>query len=96
MAFPKHHWRQLHSTNPLERLNGEIKRRTDVVAIFPNERASVRFRRRTPRPFTKTDVGELLRTVCFTPERASGLAPPADYDGCYQYCRLPALAVAIL
>jgi putative transposase len=28
MAFPKHHWRQLHSTNPLERLNGEIKRRT--------------------------------------------------------------------
>ena len=39
MAFPKHHWRQLHSTNPLERLNGEIKRRTDVVAIFPNEDA---------------------------------------------------------
>jgi transposase-like protein len=42
MAFPKHHWRQLHSTNPLERLNGEIKRRTDVVAIFPNEGAIVR------------------------------------------------------
>jgi putative transposase len=42
MAFPKHHWRQLHSTNPLERLNGEIKRRTNVVAIFPNEDAIVR------------------------------------------------------
>jgi putative transposase len=42
MAFPKDHWQQLHSTNPLERLNGEIKRRTDVVAIFPNERAIVR------------------------------------------------------
>jgi putative transposase len=42
MAFPKDHWQQLHSTNPLERLNGEIKRRTDVVAIFPNENSIVR------------------------------------------------------
>jgi len=36
MAFPQEHWRQLHSTNPLERLHKEIKRRTDVVGIFPN------------------------------------------------------------
>ena len=42
MGFPKEHWQQLHSTNPLERLNGEIKRRTDVVAIFPNEAAITR------------------------------------------------------
>ena len=42
LAFPKEHWPQLHSTNPLERLNGEIKRRTDVVQIFPNEAAIVR------------------------------------------------------
>src|SRR5262245_60352605 len=42
MSFPKEHWAQIHSTNPLERLNGEIKRRTDVVAIFPNEAAIVR------------------------------------------------------
>jgi len=42
MSFPKEHWPQLHSTNPLERLNGEIKRRTNVVAIFPNEAAIVR------------------------------------------------------
>src|SRR5262245_24916365 len=41
LALPKEHWPQLHSTNPLERLNGEIKRRTDVVAIFPNEAAIV-------------------------------------------------------
>jgi putative transposase len=42
MTFPKPHWAQLHSTNPIERLNGEIKRRTDVVGIFPNDDAIVR------------------------------------------------------
>jgi transposase-like protein len=41
-AFPKEHWPQISSTNPLERLNGEIKRRSDVVGIFPNDRAIVR------------------------------------------------------
>ena len=42
MAFPKAHRQQLHSTNPLERLNAEIKRRTDVVGIFPNEASTYR------------------------------------------------------
>ncbi len=42
MDFPKAHRRQIASTNPLERLNAEIKRRTDVVGIFPNENAIVR------------------------------------------------------
>ena len=42
MTFPKEHRVKLHSTNPLERLNGEIKRRTNVVGIFPNEAAITR------------------------------------------------------
>lgn len=42
MTFPKEHRAKLHSTNPIERLNGEIKRRTDVVGIFPNEAAITR------------------------------------------------------
>ena len=42
MSFPKAHHKQIHSTNPLERLNAEVKRRTDVVGIFPNEASIVR------------------------------------------------------
>jgi transposase-like protein len=62
-AFPVAHWRKIWSTNPLERLNGEIKRRTNVVGICPNDTSIVRLvtavlvethdewgRRRTPLP----------------------------------------------
>ena len=42
MAFPREHWAQISSTNPLERLNGEVKRRADVVGIFPNDCAVIR------------------------------------------------------
>jgi putative transposase len=42
MAFPSDHWPKIHSTNGLERLNGEIKRRTEVVGIFPNDEAIIR------------------------------------------------------
>jgi putative transposase len=38
-TFPEAHWRKLWSTNPLERLHREIKRRTDVVGVFPNDKA---------------------------------------------------------
>jgi putative transposase len=42
LAFPAAHWRQVWSTNPLERLNKEVKRRTNVVGIFPNPAAAIR------------------------------------------------------
>jgi putative transposase len=41
-SFPQAHWRKIWSTNPLERLNGEIKRRTNVVGIFPNDTSVAR------------------------------------------------------
>ena len=42
MRFPEAHRQQLHSTNPLKRLNAEIKRRTEVAGIFPNDPAMTR------------------------------------------------------
>ena len=42
MAFPKEHWTRIYSTNPLQRLQEEVKRRTNVVGIFPNDAAVIR------------------------------------------------------
>ena len=56
-AFPGEHWPKLRSTNPLERFNREIGRRTDVVGIFPDD-ASVRLETETSLPLEK-EVTEL-------------------------------------
>jgi putative transposase len=42
MALPRQHRTKLHSTNPIDRLNKEVKRRADVVGIFPNEASIMR------------------------------------------------------
>ena len=42
MSFPREHWPQIASTNPLERVNREVKRRADVIGIFPNDDAIIR------------------------------------------------------
>jgi len=42
MSFPREHWTRIYSTNPLERLNREVKRRTDVVQVFPDDAAALR------------------------------------------------------
>lgn len=62
MAFPKEHWTQIHSTNPPERLNKEIKRRTNVVGIFPNGKGvkrSIQWIDRSPNAIIRL-VGALL------------------------------------
>ena len=41
-SFPRSHWRKIWSNNPLERLNKEVKRRSNVVGIFPNDNAAIR------------------------------------------------------
>ncbi len=42
MTLPRAHWSQIYSTKPLERLNAEIKRRTNVVGLFPNDASIIR------------------------------------------------------
>ena len=47
-TFPKEHWTKIYSTNPIERVNGEIKRRTNVMGIFPKRSRDLPTCRRDP------------------------------------------------
>jgi hypothetical protein len=73
MTFPKQHRARFHSTKPLERLNGEIKRRTDVVGIVPDKAAINRLAGAIL--LEQNDKWAVQRTRCMTLE---AIAPPRD------------------
>ena len=89
-AFPRAHWRQLWSTNPLERLNKELKRRCRVVGIFPNEASVIRlagavvadihdeWAAAERRYFSEASMAKLYPSAMMIKRQSACSSPPTD------------------
>lgn len=88
MAFPKEHWSKLRSTNPLERVNREIGRRSDVVGIYPNDAALVRLAGALL--IEQNDEWLVGRRYLSEESLAAVLARAADADPVVEVSALPA------
>jgi transposase-like protein len=75
MSFPPEHWTRLYSTNPLERLNREVKRRTDVVGVFPDTDSVIRL---SGSVLIELDDEWQLERRYFSGESMSKLYKPAE------------------